>query len=121
MTEIPLVVAETEPFLKRAAAIWADDEKKEFVDFIAVNPLAGAEIQGTGGLRKVRWTRAGMGKRGGARVIYYYYDNDAPLFLFAVYTKAEKDDLSAAEKKILRQLVDVIKTNIRERRKAKKS
>jgi hypothetical protein len=62
--EIPHTVAETEPFLKQAATLWDEKERQEFVDFIAVNPLAGAEIIGTAGMRKIRWTRAGMGKRG---------------------------------------------------------
>jgi hypothetical protein len=75
MFEIPHTVVETEPFLKHAAALWDEKERQEFIDFIAVNPLAGAEITETGGIRKIRWTRAGMGKRGGStRVIYYYYN-----------------------------------------------
>jgi hypothetical protein len=70
MYDIPHTVVETDPFLKRAADIWTEEERTEFVDFIASNRMAGDEIPCTGGLRKVRWSRAGMGKRGGVRIIY---------------------------------------------------
>ena len=55
-----------------------DDEKRELIDFLAENPLAGDEIPGTGGVRKVRFAASGRGKRGGARIIYYYLDDTVP-------------------------------------------
>ena len=61
-------VAETEIFQRYAASIWSETERLEFIEWIAANPLAGDVIPGSGGCRKVRWARAGMGKRGGARV-----------------------------------------------------
>lgn len=64
-------VAETEIFQRYAASICSESERLEFVEWIAANPLAGDVIPGSGGCRKVRWSRAGMGKRGGARVIYF--------------------------------------------------
>jgi hypothetical protein len=63
-------VIETESFIKEAAALWSAAELDALKDYVARNPLAGDEMPGTGGLRKLRWSRAGMGKRGGARVIY---------------------------------------------------
>jgi hypothetical protein len=60
---------------------------------LAQNPLAGDVIQGAGGLRKVRWSRSGMGKRGGARVIYYNLLEDGCIWLLIVYTKAKFDSL----------------------------
>ena len=84
--------------MKHAATLWDEKERQELVDFIAVNPLAGAEIIGTGGMRKIRWTRAGMGKRGGARVIYFYYNETAPVYLLTVYAKSKKEDLSRRKK-----------------------
>lgn len=63
-------VFETGVFQRYASAIWADGEREAFITWLAANPLAGDVIPGTGGLRKVRWSRAGMGKRGGTRVIY---------------------------------------------------
>lgn len=60
-------VIETEIFKRYADNIWSDPEREEFITWIATNPLAGDVIPGSGGLRKVRWSRPGMGKRGGAR------------------------------------------------------
>jgi hypothetical protein len=67
---------------------------------------AGDLIQGTGGVRKLRWGLEGRGKRGGARVIYFYYNADLPLFLLAAYAKNVRSDLSAAERKELKQFVE---------------
>lgn len=67
MATIPITVVEVEPFPARAAAIWSDDDRDLFVDFVAKNPHAGSVIPGTGGVRKVRGSRPGTGKRGGAR------------------------------------------------------
>ena len=58
-------VAETDIFQRYSATIWSDAERMAFVDWIAANPLAGDVIPGSGGCRKVRWSRSGMGKRGG--------------------------------------------------------
>lgn len=87
-------VAETGIFIRYAAAIWSDAEQAEFINWIAANSLAGDVIPGSGGCRKVRWTRAGMGKRGGARVIYFI-GTDGRIWLMIVYTKAKFDNLPA--------------------------
>lgn len=64
-------VIETEVFVHAAAQVWTDAERIAFINWLAANPDAGDVIPGSGGCRKVRWTRPGMGKRGGARVIYF--------------------------------------------------
>jgi hypothetical protein len=87
-------VAETEVFQRHAAAIWSEGERREFIDWIAANPLAGDVIPGSGGCRKVRWARAGMGKRGGVRVIYFN-EPDGRIWLLIVYAKARFDNLPA--------------------------
>ena len=74
MPSVPITVVELPLFQRLAAAVWDDTEREEFVDFIARNPAAGDLIPGAGGVRKVRWRRQGMGKRGGARVIYFHHD-----------------------------------------------
>jgi hypothetical protein len=79
MTTRPITVAETLPFLRQAASLWHEDERNAFVDYIARNPEAGDIIPDSGGVRKVRWSRAGTGKRGGVRVIYFYHDDTMPL------------------------------------------
>ena len=83
-----ITVAEALPFLRQVTSLWNEDEHHAFVDYIAANPEAGDVIPDTGGVRKVRWSRAGMGKRGGARVIYFYHDNTMPLYLLLAYAKA---------------------------------
>lgn len=88
-----LTVIETPEFMAWSAQVWRDDERIEFVDWIAENPLAGDVIPGTGSLRKVRWSRAGMGKRGGARVIYFTKLANGELILLLVYAKAKFDNL----------------------------
>jgi hypothetical protein len=62
----------------------------------------------TGGVRKIRWATAGRGKRGGARVIYYFHNERLPLFLLAAYGKNEKADLSKAERKAMKRLVPIL-------------
>jgi len=96
---------ETPIFQRYATDVWADDERLAFITWLANNVLAGDVIPGTGGIRKVRWSRAGMGKRGGARVIYYNQLDDGRVYLLIVYTKAKFDNLPAA---FLNQLRDEV-------------
>ena len=85
-------VAETPIFIRYASEIWSEAERQEFITFIAANPEAGALIRSSGGCRKVRWSRSGIGKRGGARVIYFVAPDEA-VWLLIVYTKAKFDAL----------------------------
>jgi hypothetical protein len=86
-------IVETPVFQRYAKEIWSEDELKEFKVWLANNALSGDVIPGTGGMRKVRWSRSGMGKRGGARVIYFNLLADGVIALFIVYTKAKFDNL----------------------------
>lgn len=90
-----LTVIETDEFSTWAAKVWSDSEREVFIDWIAANPEAGDVIPGSGGCRKVRWSRAGMGKRGGARVIYYLRLANGEVVLLIVYAKAKFDNISA--------------------------
>ena len=69
-------------------------------------PKSGDVIHGTGGIRKLRWQAKGKGKRSGVRIIYYYLDNKKRFYLLTLYAKNEVIDLTANEKKLLKQLVD---------------
>lgn len=89
-------VIETEIFKRYADDIWNDLEREEFITWIAANPLVGDVIPGSGGLRKVRWSRPGMGKRGGARVIYYNAEESQAIWLLIAYTKSKFDNLPAS-------------------------
>ena len=86
-------VIETPIFKKYAVEVWTDTEREAFIAWLAANPEAGDVIPGTGGLRKVRWNRAGMGKRGGARVIYFNQLDRGVIWLLIVYAKAKFDNL----------------------------
>jgi hypothetical protein len=92
-------------FVRYASEIWSDEERQDFITFIAANPEAGAIIRGSGGCRKVRWSRSGTGKRGGARVIYFIYADDV-VWLLIAYTKAKFDALPTAFLAQLRQGVE---------------
>lgn len=114
--QIPQVVVETLAYQRSVSNLWDMDEQIAFKNFIGANPLAGDIIPGTGGLRKVRWQASGHGKRGGARVIYYVYDEDNPLYLLFAYPKNVQTNLSESEKKILASIVNEIKNTIRNRK-----
>lgn len=108
MTKPLHAVAETPLYLSRAEKLMSEGERIAVVDLLAASPEVGDLIPGTGGLRKVRVPLAGRGKRGGARVIYYLYDQTLPIYLLIAYAKNERDDLSADQKAILRRLVEHI-------------
>jgi len=109
MPGVPLSVVELPQFVRQADDVWSDDERHEFVDYIAHNPEAGDVIPETGGVRKVRWQRQGTGKRGGVRVIYFYYNSATPLFLLMVYAKAMREDVAPEAKKALAEFAARIK------------
>jgi hypothetical protein len=85
----------------------SDDEYAELQGTLVVNPETGDVIKETGGLRKLRWSqqRRGKGKRGGVRIIYYWHAAGPLVYMLLAYSKDERDDLSAAQKKVLAQLV----------------
>ncbi len=108
-----MTVVELPLFLRLAGAVWDDEEREAFVDYIARNPAAGDLIPETGGVRKVRWGRQGSGKRGGTRVIYFYHDPQMPLFLILIYAKARREDMTPDEKKQVRVLAATLKRDYR--------
>ena len=87
-------VSETAVFQRYASEVWSESERVEFINWIAANPLAGDVIPGSNGCRKVRWSRGGMGKRGGSRVIYFN-EVQGRIWLLIVYAKAKFDNLPA--------------------------
>jgi hypothetical protein len=112
----PVTVVETSIFLRQAEDIWNDEERSDLVDFIARNPECGDPIPGTGGVRKVRWARSGSGKRGGARVIFFYHNVDAPVYLLLAYAKAKREDITAEERKAVAALAAALKKQTSARR-----
>lgn len=104
----PITVIETPSFLRDSKKHLTDDERKELVSFLAYNPAIGDLIQGTGGVRKVRWAREGGGKSGGFRVIYFYHSPGIPLFLLNLFAKNEQTNLSQADRNALRALSAIL-------------
>lgn len=96
-------VVETSIFIRYANQVWSEDERIAFINWIAANPLTGDVIPQSGGCRKVRWSRAGMGKRGGARVIYFNNLEAGKIGLLIVYAKAKFDNLPSEFFKQLKQ------------------
>ena len=90
--------------LRAAEALYCEADQEEIVRTIATYPEAGGLMPGTGGYRKLRFARSGMGKRGGARVVYLYGGEDLPIFLITVYAKSEKGNLSKAEQNALAKI-----------------
>lgn len=111
-----ITVCEMTAFTRKANKLWTTEERDEFTDFISRNPQAGDLIEGTGGARKVRWSRSGVGKRGGARVITYFYDESMPLFLFMLFAKNARDDLGPADKRELATTIAELKAEGKRRR-----
>lgn len=108
MTDAPMTVVETAEFLKHAARLISGSEREELVAFVGTNPETGEIIPETGGVRKIRWAREGMGKRGGTRVIYYYHSERLPVFLLTAYSKNRKANLSRAERNAMKRLVPIL-------------
>ena len=108
MADAPTTVVETEEFLRKARSLMSDAEREDLVAFLGASPAAGRIVEGTGGVRKVRWGLAGKGKRGGARVIYYYHSERLPLFLLTTYPKNEKANLTQAERNAMKRLVQIL-------------
>ncbi len=88
-----------------------DEERQEVVKKLASAPEAGDLISGGGGVRKIRIPLVGRGKRGGARVIYFFHTDTVPLFLLDVFAKNEKENISAAD---LAKLAAVAKAIVKE-------
>jgi hypothetical protein len=115
---IPIAVVETPEFLSAIRKLMTEAERTVLVDYLAYNPAAGDLIQGTGGVRKLRWGLEERGKRGGARVIYFFHSASTPLFVLTAYAKNEKADLSQKDRNDFRQVTELLaKTYGRTQRK----
>src|SRR5689334_16973658 len=103
-----MTVAELPAYQRRASKLLADEDRRAVVDYLAAHPKAGDLIEGTGGVRKLRWSRDGRGRSGGVRVIYYFHSEAMPLYLLTLFAKNERANLSKAECNELGELVEVL-------------
>ena len=101
-----LTVIETPVFQRMVVDVLPDTERTLLTAWMAGNPMAGDVIPGVGGLRKVRWQRQGMGKRGGARVIYFVRNDQGEVVLVAIYAKAMFDNMSLSVLKTWKEAFD---------------
>jgi hypothetical protein len=92
-------------------------ERAELVEYLAYNPTAGDVVPGSGGVRKIRWGLEGRGKRGGARVIYFFHNLEMPLYLFTACAKNEREDLDQSEMKTFKKLSEIL-VEIHQRRRS---
>lgn len=106
-------IVELPEYKTRVEKLLSEDENKQIISYLAEHPKAGALMQGTGGVRKLRWAKEGGGKSGGVRVIYYYHSEDIPLFMLSLFGKNEKANLSKAECNVLNKLTKILADNYR--------
>jgi hypothetical protein len=104
-----LTVVETSAFLRRAEKILSEEEHEQLLFYLASHPTDGDEIQGTGGVRKLRFAAKGRGKSGGVRAVYYYYDQENPLYALLLYGKNEQVNLTPAQKSEMTRFAAAIK------------
>jgi hypothetical protein len=101
-------VVETPSYVTLAARLFSEAERDRIVAMVAENAECGDVMSGTGGFRKVRVPRQGMGKSGGARVVYIWRSDKFPVFLITVFPKNEKANLTKAERNVLKKRADDI-------------
>jgi hypothetical protein len=104
-----VVFVELTPFVAFRSKYWTDDDLRALQSFLLVAPDAGDLIRGGAGLRKLRWSAQGRGKRGGARVIYYWHIAKHRVYLIYAYVKSEREDLTPQQIKVLAQLMKDLK------------
>jgi len=105
----------TSTFSRRAKRLLPEAEIVRLEQSVAERPDAHPVIAGTGGIRKARWARPGMGKRGGVRAIYYYQTRAGIVYLLDIYAKNEKADLTPADKRELRTIVSLLEVSMKKK------
>ena len=103
-----ITIAEVPEYIRQAEKLLSATERQDIVSYLAAHPKSGDLIEGTGGIRKLRWGRGGRGKSGGVRLIFYYHSELMPLYLLTLFAKNEQDNLSKAERNDLAKLVDIL-------------
>lgn len=106
-----LTVVELPEFKRRSEALITDQEKQSIINYLALHPHAGVIMQGTGGIRKLRWATGSKGKSGGVRVLYYVHNEAIPLFLLTLFGKSEKANLSKSERNELAKFTSLLVKN----------
>ena len=100
-----MIFVELTPFVAFRKEYWTDEDLRAMQNVLLMTPDAGDLIRGGSGLRKLRWSAQGRGKRGGARVIYYWHVPGDRVYLIYGYVKSRSEDLTARQLKLLRELM----------------
>ena len=98
-------VIETGIFTSKASKVWVPSDYEEFIIYIAANPRAGEVVTGSGGVRKIRWSRGNRGKSGGVRIVYFNSSRDV-IWLLTLYSKNERETIPAHELKRIKEAID---------------
>jgi len=101
-----MVIIETRLFSRKIKELMDKECYRELQNELIVMPDLGKIIQGSGGIRKVRWSGSGRGKRGGSRVIYYWATNKNQIYMLFAYAKNECSDLTKEQLSMLKKLVE---------------
>jgi len=105
-SSVLLTVVETLLFQRQWPLYWSEEERGAFAAYIAEHPGAGDVIPESGGIRKIRWGRAGSGKSGGLRVIYFTRNAAGEVVLLTLYAKAKTDNLIGSKLKEIRRALE---------------
>lgn len=116
LTTMLTTITELPEYIRRANELLSEAERKAVIDYLAAHPLDGDIMEGTGGIRKLRWASGGKGKSGGVRIIYYYHDPRIPLYLLTVFGKNEKSNVTKSERNELAKLVKLLVHSALERK-----
>ncbi len=103
-----LTIPELPEYIRRAEKLMSAAERWDIVNYLAAHPKAGDLMEGTGGVRKLRWGRGAQGKSGSVRVIYYVHSEAMPLYLLTLFAKNERANLSKAERNALADMVELL-------------
>ncbi|MDH5388371.1 MAG: type II toxin-antitoxin system RelE/ParE family toxin [Gammaproteobacteria bacterium] len=104
-------IVELPGYLSKSEKLLSPFESRSIINYLASHPASGDIMQGTGGIRKLRWSANGKGKSGGVRIIYYFHNELMPLFLLTLFGKGEKANLSKAERNELAKLTSLLIKN----------
>ena len=103
-----LTVAELSEYIRTADKLLSEGERQDIIRYLAEQPKDGDLMEGTGGVRKLRWRRGGQGKSGGVRIIYYFHDEGMPLYLLTLFAKGDRANLTKGERNELAELVGIL-------------
>lgn len=101
-----MVIIETSIFTRQVLELLSAEEYRQLQLALVLKPDAGSIIQGSGGIRKLRWAVAGRGKRGGVRLIYYWAISNNQILMLLLYAKNSQDDLTPDQLKVIRRIIE---------------